>query len=110
MQIPSFKLPCADGVGQPSANISETHYPRSTRAAVNSSVLYIQGSVGGLSTRMLVDTGLVVSLVREDIRRQAHPGACDDQLEHADCLIVAANSEPLDLLGRVSVLVTVGGV
>ena len=59
---------------------------------------------------MLVDTGSAVSLVREDVWRKAHPGACDNQLEHADCPVVAANGEPLDLLGRTSVLLTIGGV
>jgi hypothetical protein len=94
-------------VGQPSADLSETHYSRS--ATINSS-LYIQGSVAGRSTRMLVNTGSAVSLVREDVWREAHPGACVDQLEPADCPVVTANGEPLDLLGRTGVLLTVGGV
>jgi hypothetical protein len=39
----------ANGAGQPSADLSETHYSRS--AAINFS-LYIQGSIAGRSTRM----------------------------------------------------------
>ena len=70
----------------------------------------MQGSIAGLATCMLVDTGSAVLLVRGDVWKEAHPGARDDQLEHADCPIVVANSELLDLLGRISVLLTVGGV
>ena len=59
---------------------------------------------------MLVDTGSAVSLVREDVWREAHPRARNDQLELADCPIVAAKGELLDLLGKTGVLLTVGGV
>ena len=59
---------------------------------------------------MLVDTGSAVSLVRENVWREAHPRARNDQLELANCPIVAANGEPLDLLGKTGTLLTVGGV
>ena len=71
------------------------------------SLVNIQGSIAGRPTRMLVDTGSAVSLVREDVWREAHPGAGDDQLESPSHPIVPANGE---LLGRTWELLTVGGV
>ena len=63
------------------------------------STLAIVGKVVGRCTQMLVDTGSAVTLVREDVWREATQPVTDDLTEPVRP-IVAANGGEMELLGK----------
>ena len=69
----------------------------------------VQGSVEGQSTSMLVDTGSAVTLIRDDLWREATRGR-DCDLEEPPYPVMAANGQNLNLLGKADVFIHVGGV
>ena len=73
-----------------------------TEAAV-----FVEGCVGTRPTKMLVDTSLVVTILREDMLKEA----VDTQhLEPPLSPVIAANSEKLDVRGRSNVSLQVSGI
>ena len=56
---------------------------------------------------MLVDTGSAVTLVKKDIWDRA---SSDSKLSAPDSPVVAANGEELDIMGKMVVLLEVGGL
>ena len=69
----------------------------SWQAAAVSSTLMVEGSIEGRVTRMLVDTGSAVTLVREDVIRMVPSGKSLTMQVPANS-VVAANGEKLDIL------------
>ena len=65
----AFKLGSASGVGRPSAEIFKTQNSLSDSAP--NSALVVVGKLGDRCTRMSIDTGSAVSLVRADVWREA---------------------------------------
>ena len=69
--------------------------------AVSSSMM-IQGEVAGSLTRMLIDTGSGVTLIREDVWRDVlKGGGCGYHLKDLNHPVVTANGQQLNLLGQV---------
>ena len=67
----------------------------------------VEGLIGMRPTEMLVDTGSAVTILREDVWKKA----VDDQhLEAPPSPVVAANGEKLNVRGRSSVSLQVGGI
>ena len=71
----------------------------SWQAAAVSSTLMVEGSIEGQVTRMLVDTGSAVTLVREDVIRMVPLGK-SLTMQVPAISVVAANREKLDIIGQ----------
>ena len=82
--------------------------PASETAAVGSMVM-VTGLVAGRQTRMLVDTGSAVTIVREDVWRETMQSDWS-QLVPPPHPAVAANGQELDLHGQGEVTIGVGGL
>ena len=70
----------------------------------------VEGFIEQRATKMLVDTGSAVTIIREDawIRREAtHPR---QKLRPPTCPVVAANGEQLELCGRGEVTLKLGNI
>ena len=103
----AFKLPRASPNGGRLAN-KLTHIHRQTKLADNTqdsinAIFYVDGVVGQVPTKILLDTGATVSVARYDFLQDEHqkgfsasPGA------------VGANGTPLDVVGKVQVPVSLG--
>ena len=74
-----------------------------------SSTLMVEGSIEGRVTRMLVDTGSAVTLVREDVVRDVKFGN-SLKLEVPANSVVAANGEKLDISGQCTMSIKVGAL
>jgi len=74
--------------------------------ATNTTVA-VEGTVGERTTRILVDTGSAVTIVREDVWNEA---VDSQQLEPTTSPVIAANGEPLELQGRGDVTFRLGGI
>ena len=70
-------------------------------------MLMVEGSIEGRVTRMLVDTGSVVTLVREDVIRMVPSGKSLTMQVPAN-LVVATNGEKLDIIGQCKLSIKVG--
>ena len=68
------------------------------------STLAVEGLVGSRVTRMLVDTGSAVTILREEVWK----GAGSPPIEALHRPVVAANGEELRLLGQTRVTITLG--
>ena len=80
-----------------------------TETAAMSSTVMVTGMVVGRQTRMLVDTGSVVTILREDVWRESQePNQCTPIPPFRP--VVTANGQELDLLGQSEVLIHVGGL
>ena len=101
----AFKLGQADGAGRPSAVTTKTQASWSTIAS--NPTLVMVGKLGNRNTRMLVDTGSAVSLIREDVWRDIAQSSMDHLTQPARP-IVAANGEKLDLIGGTELRLSVG--
>ena len=92
----AFKLGQANGGGQPSVGTIETQI---LSTGMSNSTLVVMGQLGNRCTRMLIDTGSLVSLVWEDIWKETSSPS-------GDCLtppaqqILTANGRNMDLLGQ----------
>ena len=77
--------------------------------AISSSII-IWGKVGGRPTKMLLDTGSAVTLIRQDVWEEIT--SCGElyQLEEAHRPIVVANGDRLDTLGQVVLPLHIGGI
>ena len=69
----------------------------------------VEGSIEGRVTRMLVDTGSAVTLVREDVVRDVKFGN-SLKLEVPANSVVAANGEKLDISGQCTMSIKVGAL
>ena len=76
-------------------------------SAAVSSTLMIEGSLDGRVTTLLVDTGSAVTLVREDVWRDAKSGSAV-QLESPVHTVVAANGGKLNITGQCTIKIAVG--
>ena len=74
-----------------------------------SSTLMVEGSIEGRVTRMLVDTGSAVTLVKEDVVRDVKFGN-SLKLEVPANSVVAANGEKLDISGQCTMSIKVGAL
>ncbi|KAL5509723.1 hypothetical protein EMCRGX_G005141 [Ephydatia muelleri] len=74
-----------------------------------SSTLMVEGSIEGRVTRMLVDTGSAVTLVREDVVRDVKFGN-SLKLEVPANSVVAANGKKLDISGQCTMSIKVGAL
>ena len=92
-------------MGQPSAGIFKT--PNSLSNNAPNSALVVVGKLGDRCTRMLIDTGSAVSLVCEDVWKEATELPVD-LLTPPVRPIVAANGGELDLLGQDELQLQVG--
>ena len=79
----------------------------SVESAAVSSALMVRGVIGGRPTKMLVDSGSAVILIREDVWEGINTGQA---LETPVCTVVAANGEKLKLVGQCNLPVQVGGL
>ena len=79
----------------------------SWQAAAVSSTLMVEGSIEGRVTRMLVDTGSAVMLVREDVISMVPSGKSLTTQVPANS-VVAANGEKLDIIGQCNLSIKVG--
>ena len=78
--------------------------------AVSSSMM-IQGEVAGRVTRMLIDTGSGVTLIREDVWRDVlKSGGYGYHLKDLNHPVVAANGQQLNLLGQVELPLHIGSI
>ena len=68
----------------------------------------VEGSIEGRVTRMLVDTGSAVTLVRENVLRNVELGN-SRKLEVLPNSVVAANGEKLDISGQCTMSIKVTG-
>ena len=82
---------------------------RDSVAAV-SSTLTVIGSVAGRSTKLLLDTGSAVTLIREDIWKELKVKNRGYSLEAPVRAVVTANGEKLGLVGQCALMVKVGGL
>ena len=73
------------------------------------SAVAVDGQVEGRRTRLLVDTGSAVTILREDVWQEAVSGL-QRRLETATQPVVAANGEELQLVGQSPVSLQVGGL
>ena len=101
----AFKLASAGGAGQPPAGTFKTQ--ASFSETTPNAALVVEGKLGDRCTWMLIDTGSAVSLVREDVWREAAEVPVDHLTQPARP-IVAANGEMLDLLGQDKLQLQVG--
>ena len=76
---------------------------------MDSAVNAVDGQVEGRRTRLLVDTGSAVTILREDVWQEAVSGL-QRRLETATQPVVAANGEELQLVGQSPVSLQVGGL
>ena len=76
-------------------------------SAAVSSTLMIEGFLDGRVTTLLVDTGSAVTLVREDVWRDAKSGSAV-QLESPVHTVVAANGGKLNITGQCTIKIAVG--
>ena len=74
-----------------------------------SSTLMVEGNIEGRVTRMLVDTGSAMTLVREDVVRDVKLGH-SLKLEVPANSVVAANGEKLDYSGQCTMSIKVGAL
>ena len=81
--------------------------PKSLSNNAPNSALVVVGKLGDRCTRMLIDTGSAVSLVREDVWKEATELPVD-LLTPPVRPIVAANGGELDLLGQDELQLQVG--
>ena len=79
----------------------------SVESAAVSSALMVRGIIGGRPTKMLVDSGSAVTLIREDVWEGINTGQA---LETPVRIVVAANGEKLKLVGQCNFPVQVGGL
>ncbi|KAL5497103.1 hypothetical protein EMCRGX_G013508 [Ephydatia muelleri] len=78
--------------------------------AVSSSMM-IQGKVAGRLTRMLIDTGSGVTLIREDVWRDVlKGGGYGYHLKDLNHPVVTANGQQLNLLGQVELPLHIGSI
>ena len=78
--------------------------------AVSSSMM-IQGEVAGRLTRMLIDTGSGVTLIREDVWRDVlKGGGYGYHLKDLNHPVVTANGQQLNLLGQVELPLHIGSI
>ena len=76
--------------------------------AVSSSMM-IQGEVAGRLTRMLIDTGSGVTLIREDVWRDVlKGGGYGYHLKDLNHPVLTANGQQLNLLGQVELPLHMG--
>ena len=73
------------------------------------SAVAVEGRVEDRRTRLLVDTGSAVTIIREDVWKEAVSGR-QRRLDTATQPVVAANGEELQLLGQSPVSLQVGGL
>ena len=76
-------------------------------SAAVSSTLMIEGFLDGRVTTLLVDTGSAVTLVREDVWRDAKSGSAV-QLESPVHTVVAANGGKLNVTGQCTIKIKSG--
>ena len=74
------------------------------------SSLMVDGYIGKRPTQMLVDTGSAVTIIRENVWREAAGDGDQLSLEATAHSVVAANGEQLRLLGQTKVRLHVGGL
>ena len=82
---------------------------RDSVAAV-SSTLMVMGSVAGRSTKLLLDTGSAVTLIREDVWKELKLKNRGYSLEAPVRAVVTANGEKLGLVGQCALVIKVGGL
>ena len=69
----------------------------------------VEGSIEGRVTRMLVDTGWAVTLVRKDVFRNIQSrNSLTNAIEVPANSVVAANGEKLDISGQCRLSIKVG--
>ena len=78
-------------------------------AAVSSTLMVI-GSVAGRSTKLLLDTGSAVALIREDVWKELKVKNRGHSLEAPVRAVVTANGEKLGLVGQCALVIKVGGL
>ena len=74
------------------------------------SSLMVDGYIGKRPTQMLVDTGSAVTIIRENVWREAAGDGDQLSLEATARSVVATNGEQLRLLGQTEVRLHVGGL
>ena len=72
------------------------------------SAVVVDGQVEDRPTRLLVDTGSAVTILREDVWKDV--GGHQGQLEATTRPVVAANGGELQLIGQYAVSLQVGGL
>ena len=76
--------------------------------ATNNSTLVVDGLVEGRLTKMLIDSGSAVTILREDVWKAACNKPCS--LDHAGPQVVVAKGGALNILGRTTVSLQIVGV
>ena len=92
---------------RPFNRTSQLHATHSTSSMATEAAVFVEGLIGMRPTKMLVDTGSAVTILREDVWKEAVDG---QYLEPPLSPVVAANGEKLDVRGRSSVSLQVGGI
>ena len=98
------------GTGQEQSRVSDGRRAKGTLSLATDAALSVSGRIEQRETKMLVDTGSAVTIVREDAWREAVGGALQRPLGPATYPVVAANGEQLDLCGESEVTLRVGGI
>ena len=89
----------------PQNKLATTSVPESTKDVQKPSVV-VQGRVDGVSTKMLVDTGSMVTLVRKDLWEEASGES--RSLRPPSRSIVTANGKALEIMGQVDICLSIG--
>ena len=92
---------------RPFNRTSQPHATYSTSSMATEAAVFVEGLIGTRPTKMLVDTGSAVTILREDVWKETVDG---QHLEPPLSPVVAANGEKLDVCGRSSVSLQVGGI
>ena len=87
--------------------VSDRRLP-SRMLQVNNSTLVVDGVVEGWPTKMLIDSGSAVTILREDVWKAASTKLFS--LDTPGPPVVVANGEALDLFGRRTVSLKITGV
>ena len=80
----------------------------SVETAAVGSCLSVDGRLGKLVVKILIDTGSAATLVREDVWKKVQQSP--KTIKAPVHFVVAANGEKLELVGQGEVSITIGGV
>ena len=103
MRLPSFKLREASPTGGRLAKeINYIHQPTQSTNGINA-ILYVDGHVGKVPTKILLDTGAAVSVARYDFLQEEYHQKLVESTG-----AVGASGMPLDVVGKVKMAVSLG--
>lgn len=103
MRLPSFKLRQASPIGGRLAKeITYIHQLTQSTSSINA-ILYADGHVGKVPTKILLDTGAAVSVARYNFLQEEYRQKLVESTG-----AVGANGMPLDVVGKVKMAVSLG--